>query len=197
MKKIKKIKRKLRKAKKRILKEKEEALFASLAVISFIFIGMCFSMVKADLQEVPHASGPDPKQTMERKIRKEVSNHPIQKMTPYIAKKDKKVAAYLVAIAKKESNWGKYSPKKMGKECYNYWGYKGKINRNAAGYSCFETPAQAVNVVGNRIEKLVENKVDTPAKMVLWKCGNSCSARSSADAAKWVQDVNLYYRKIL
>jgi hypothetical protein len=55
-----------------------------------------------------------------RDIKKMTKGYPIAEMAPFIAGKDKKVAAFLVAIAKKESNWGIYSPKKRGKTCYNY-----------------------------------------------------------------------------
>jgi hypothetical protein len=105
------------------------------------------------------------------------------------------VAAFLVAIAKKESNWGMFSPKKNGRDCYNYWGYRGSYNQTKSGYSCFDSPKQAVKVVGNRIEELVANNIDTPQEMLLWKCGQRCSAKTSNGAAKWVRDVDLYYKK--
>lgn len=189
----KKIKRKI----KKIMKNPEEAVFVGLVILSLFFVGLCFGNIKkdSDVAAAPAAATGDSSH-LEREIKKMISNYPIEKMAPYISKQDEKVAAYLVAIAKKESDWGKYSPKKRGKECFNYWGYKGRYNRNAAGYSCFDSPAQAVNVVGRRIENLIAKKIDTPREMVLWKCGSACSARSSADAAKWVSDVSLYYKKV-
>ena len=79
-----------------------------------------------------------------------VAGHPIEKMAPYILKRDKRVGSFLVAIAKKESDWGLYSPLKAGRECYNYWGYKGGYNLTESGYSCFDSPEQAIAVVGDR-----------------------------------------------
>jgi hypothetical protein len=134
---------------------------------------------------------------MERKINQMVAGQPIAEMTPFIAQKDKKTAAYLIAIAKKESNWGKFAPQKNNTNCYNYWGYRGSYNRTASGYSCFDSPEQAVNVVGDRISDLVNKKVDTPKAMALaWKCGWDCSGHDPASVTKWVSDVNFYYKKI-
>jgi hypothetical protein len=120
----------------------------------------------------------------------------MQEMVTDLAKKDKKVAAFLIAIAKKESNWGKHSPKKNGKECYNYWGYRGSYNATDSGYSCFDDPAQAISVVGGRIQDLIGQKIDTPEKMVVWKCGRSCSWDNPAAVQKWISDVSLYYDKV-
>lgn len=134
---------------------------------------------------------------MERKISKMMVGQPMAEMAPYIAQKEKEVAAYLVAIAKKESNWGKYSPQKAGKNCYNYWGYRGSYNRTDSGYSCFDSPQQAVNVVGRRINDLVNKEVDTPKGMALaWKCGWDCSGHDPASVTKWVSDVSYYYKKV-
>jgi hypothetical protein len=47
-------------------------------------------------------------------------------MAPYISEQNQDTAAFIVGIAKKESNWGKRVPKREGKDCYNYWGYRGK-----------------------------------------------------------------------
>lgn len=180
-----------------MIKKPEEAVFVLLAVLALVFAGMCFGTVKSDLQsETPLAVKTKAPSRLEKKVGAMVSDSPMKSMAPYIAKQNEKTAAYLVAIAKKESDWGKYSPKKRGKECFNYWGYKGKRNRNAAGYSCFDSPAQAVNVVGKRIDNLIAQKIDTPREMVVWKCGRACTARSDTGAAKWVSDVNLYYKKI-
>lgn len=179
------------------LKMPEDILFGFLLALSLVFASLFFGQVKADIESQRQSvSQNDSPAKLEKNIKRMVSDYPIRKMTPFIAGQDKKVAAYLVAIAKKESDWGKYSPKKGGKECFNYWGYKGKYNRNAAGYSCFKSPEQAVRVVGKRLNNLIAQRVDTPREMVLWKCGSACSARSSTDAAKWVSDVDLYYRKV-
>ena len=125
-----------------------------------------------------------------------VEGHPMEIMAPEIAKKDKRVAAFLIAIAKKESNWGRYSPKKDGKDCYNYWGYRGSYNATKSGYSCFDTPAQAVYVVGERIEDLISQDIDTPEKMIVWKCGRLCNKDSQKSIREWIDDVSLYYDKV-
>jgi len=106
------------------------------------------------------------------------------------------VASYLVAIAKKESNWGKFSPKKDGRECYNYWGYRGTYNQTESGYSCFRSPSQAVSVVGKRIEELISQNIDTPREMVVWKCGSDCSVFSQSSVNEWIDDVGFYFQKI-
>jgi len=192
-KKVKKIKRKI----KKLVKKPEEILFGFLVILSLVFVGLCFEKIKNDESiTVPVAAAKKSVSPMERKIGKMTSNYPIEKMVPFIAKKNKQVATYLVAIAKKESDWGKHSPKKQGKECYNYWGYMGSYNQTADGYSCFDSPAQAVNVVGRRLTNLVAKKIDTPREMVLWKCGKNRVATRSAGAGKWVRDVSLYYNQL-
>ena len=125
-----------------------------------------------------------------------VEGHPIEVMASEIAKKDKRVAAFLIAIAKKESNWGKYSPKKNGRDCYNYWGYRGSYNATESGYSCFDNPAQAISIVGGRIEDLISQEIDTPEKMIVWKCGRLCNQDNQKEVQKWIDDVSLYYDKI-
>ena len=60
-----------------------------------------------------------------QKIYEIVGEAPIKEMVPFISKRDEKVAAFLVGIAKKESSLGEHSPLKDGHTCYNYWGYKG------------------------------------------------------------------------
>lgn len=132
----------------------------------------------------------------EKKINGLVRGYPIQKMAPYISHKNKRVASFLVAIAKKESNWGRHSPKKDGRECFNYWGYRGPENSTDSGYSCFDSPQHAVNIVGGRIGELVAEKIDTPKEMVMWKCGSANCARHDRGAAKWIWDVGYYYQKI-
>jgi len=134
---------------------------------------------------------------VDSKILEMLIGFPMEEMVPALSKKEKEVSAYLVAIAKKESAWGKHAPKKEGRECYNYWGYRGKENTTNSGYSCFDSPEQAVEVVGNRIEKLLKQGLDTPAKMVVWKCGRDCDAAGGQAAAdKWISDVKQYYDKI-
>lgn len=140
---------------------------------------------------------PKKKESTEAAIYTEMVNgHPIEEMISEISKQDKKVAAFLISIAKKESNWGKHSPKKNGKDCYNYWGYRGKYNATDSGYSCFDNPEQAVKVVGERIEDLIGQEINTPEKMIVWKCGRSCSWDNPASVQKWISDVGLYYYKL-
>lgn len=124
---------------------------------------------------------------------------PIEEMAPYIAQYDKKIAGLIVGIAKKESNWGKRSPSKNGKTCYNYWGYKGAGELGTSmGYGCFASPEEAVSAIGGRISELASHDLDTPSKIVVWKCGRSCAAAGGQAAAnKWISDVNVYYTKIV
>jgi hypothetical protein len=118
-------------------------------------------------------------------------------MVPFISKREEKVAAFLVGIAKKESSLGLASPSKDGKTCYNYWGYKGSGGRGTGmGYACFASAEEAVKTVGDRIEVLVAKERNTPARMVdTWKCGRSCGG--DPGAAGWVATVAFYFDKIV
>ncbi|MDQ5961397.1 MAG: hypothetical protein QG581_318, partial [Patescibacteria group bacterium] len=59
--------------------------------------------------------------------------YPIEQMAGSIAMYDREVAALLVGIAKKESNWGKRVPRSSdGADCFNYWGFKGAGSRGVA-----------------------------------------------------------------
>jgi hypothetical protein len=130
-------------------------------------------------------------------IAETVEGFPMAEMVPALEQRNREVSSYLVAIAKKESDWGRHTPKKNGQECYNYWGYRGKENTTDSGYSCFDSPSHAVAVVGDRIEKLLEQNINTPAKMVVWKCGSNCEAAGGQAAAnKWISDVKLYHDKL-
>ncbi|MFO7807122.1 MAG: hypothetical protein R6V40_01715 [Candidatus Moraniibacteriota bacterium] len=129
-------------------------------------------------------------------IKKMVGGTPMEKMTPYIANKDRRVAAFLVAIAKKESNWGKRVPVLNGQDCYNYWGYRGIRDRmGTGGHTCFDSPKDAVDTVAGRLKDLVEADIDTPEEMVIWKCGSSCAAHSDYSVKKWISDVEMYFDK--
>ncbi len=137
------------------------------------------------------------KSEFELELEEMTAGHPIQEMIPFISKYDKKVASLIIGIAKKESNWGKRSPSKNGKTCYNYWGYKGRASRGSAlGYACFSSPEEAIEIVGGRIQKLVGQGLNTPAKMIVWKCGRSCAGHNPVGVRKWISDVGLYYNKI-
>ena len=129
-------------------------------------------------------------------IRAIVKNSPMEKMAALISQRDRTVAAFMVGIAMKESKFGRYSPKKNGLECYNYWGYRGKENTTQSGYSCFQSPEEAVKVVGDRIEKLVKNGLRTPAQMIVWKCGSTCAGHSEESVAKWIKDVSIHYNEL-
>lgn len=130
-------------------------------------------------------------------IAETVAGFPMAEMVPALGQRSKEVSSYLVAIAKKESDWGVHSPKKEGRDCYNYWGYRGKENTTDSGYSCFDSPSHAVEVVGDRIEKLLNQNINTPAKMVVWKCGSNCEAAGGQAAAnKWISDVKLYHDRL-
>lgn len=133
-------------------------------------------------------------------IREMTAGFPIEKMAPVIAEYDREVAALIVGIAKKESNWGKRVPlDKDGADCFNYWGWKGAGVRGVAmGHGCFGTSEEAVRAVGNRITELVQKrKTSEPKSMIVWKCGSSCATHSPESVRKWISDVDLYYRKIV
>jgi hypothetical protein len=162
-----------------------------------VFYGVAVVAVnRIIISNIPEAAPIKYPPIYEAKIKKMIKDHPMEAMMPYISKQDKKTAIFLVAIAKKESNWGKYSPKKGKKECYNYWGYRGTYNQTASGYSCFDSEKQAIEVVGERIGELIDSGANTPQKMVVWKCGASCAGHSSGSVQKWIDDVAFYYQKI-
>lgn len=139
------------------------------------------------------------KNELEEDIRLMVQGYPIEEMTPYIATKDKKVAAFMIAIAKKESAWGKRKPVLNGQDCYNYWGFRLKTDRmGSGGHTCFNSPQEAVETVAQRIDQLVtEEKIDTPKEMVIWKCGYRCDGPEAVGANKWIKDVDYYYRALI
>ncbi|HDZ85283.1 MAG TPA: hypothetical protein ENH35_01880 [Candidatus Moranbacteria bacterium] len=136
---------------------------------------------------------------LEADIKGMVSGHPIEGMSKYIASRDKQTAAFMVAIAKKESNWGERVPVLDGKDCFNYWGYRGKREHmGSGGHTCFNSPRDAVYTVANRIDELViEYNLDTPSKMVVWKCGYGCAGHDKKSINKWVADVDLYYQELV
>lgn len=139
-------------------------------------------------------------QSFEKEIRKMVKGYPIEKMVPYIVKKDRTTAAFLVGIAFKESTWGEHVPVLNGQDCYNYWGYRGQRRlMGTGGHTCFNSPKDAVDTVAKRLDTLIkEHKTDTPAEMVEpWKCGYDCEATGGRAAAnKWVSDVAKYFYEL-
>ena len=138
------------------------------------------------------------KEELEKKVRKMVKGYPIEKMVPYIMKKDKTVIAFLISIAKKESNWGKRVPVLNGQDCYNYWGYKGRRKlMGSGGHTCFNSRKDAVDTVAKRLNWLINSKkLDTPREMVIWKCGSSCAGHSRRSVRKWINDVDIYFEKL-
>lgn len=138
----------------------------------------------------------DKKAELREQIMKLVQDKPMEAMVDDIIERDRAVAAYLLGIGMKESKYGIYSPKKDGRDCYNYWGYRGKENQTKSGYSCFDSPEHAVQVVGDRIEAFIKNGRKTPEAMVVWKCGYSCNGHSAESVAKWIADVSINYYKL-
>jgi hypothetical protein len=143
------------------------------------------------------ATGGDGNSDLSGKISDLVGDAPIKEMIPFISKEDVRVAAFLVGIAQKESSLGAASPSKGGQDCYNYWGYKGEGGRgNVLGYSCFASAQEAVETVGSRIQRLVDNQRNTPSRMVdTWKCGGSCAGDPGAPS--WVETVSQDFNKIV
>lgn len=125
--------------------------------------------------------------------------YPLSTMAESISAYDPFIAGLIVGIAKKESDWGRRTPKLRGEECFNYWGYRGYGNRGMTedGYGCFEKPDDAVQTIGNRLIELssVRGGSTDPERMVVWKCGSSCGGQSPESVRKWISDVRLYYQQ--
>jgi hypothetical protein len=139
-------------------------------------------------------------QEFERKIRGLVQGHPIEKMSPYIAKEEPLVAAMFIAIAKKESSWGERVPVNGGEDCYNYVGFRLKTEEMGSdGHSCFSSPKEGFEVTVKRIKALIYKEgMTTAEKMVKpWKCGYDCSWDNPSAVRKWVSDVDYYLDKVL
>ena len=140
------------------------------------------------------------REKLEKDLRVIVAGHPIEKMIPFIASKDRKIAAYLIGIAKKESAWGEKKPVLDGVDCYNYWGFRAERDRmGSGGHTCFDSPREAVAVVSRRIAEIIErNDVESARDMLVWKCGTDCSATGGQKAAnKWARDVDYYAEQVL
>lgn len=137
-----------------------------------------------------------PKSVFELKMQAMVFGHPMRRMIPSLLDQDRDVAVFLTAIAKKESNWGSEAPRKGGRDCYNYWGYRGPENTTDSGYSCFGSPEEAVAIVGARLRTLmIDQHLDTPRKLVVWKRGFSTEPLDPSEE-KWVADVAYYTGKL-
>ncbi|QQS61645.1 MAG: hypothetical protein IPN70_01810 [Candidatus Moraniibacteriota bacterium] len=154
--------------------------------------------VKEELRKREESEQTAKKKAFQKEIRDMVKGYPIEQMLPYIFEQDDIIAAYLIAIAKKESNWGKRVPVLEGEDCFNYWGYRSVRERmGTGGHTCFDSPKEAIDIVGKRISWFVYNqKRETPEDLIIWKCGSSCAAHDPYSVKKWIQDVDLYFSKI-
>ncbi len=178
-------------------KDRSIVLVPVLLFIFSITVAAAFFLVKGFGEEPIVVEEEKRNIAFEMEIKKMVKGYPIGKMAPYIAMQDPQVAAFLVSIAKKESNWGKRKPVLNGKDCYNYWGFRMKTEKTGSGgHSCFNSPREAVETVAARISQMInEEKLDTPNKMVVWKCGyKGCQGDSSEQ--KWIRDITYYYDKL-
>lgn len=131
-------------------------------------------------------------------VRNMVKGYPIEAMLPYIFQQDRLTSAFLIGIAKKESNWGKRVPVLDGQDCFNYWGYRG-IRRmmGTGGHTCFNSSKDAVDTVAKRLTTLIQSeKLNTPEKMIVWKCGFSCQGHSRESVKKWISDVDIYFSQL-
>lgn len=166
-------------------------------VFTFVVVLASYS-IQTVAESVPNSFKSIPQWRLERAVTEMTIGYPIAQMLPTIFSQDQLTTAYLVGIAKKESNWGKRSPKKDGEDCYNYWGYKGEGSRGKAlGHGCFGSPEEAVKTVATRIDTLTQDyQLETPRQMVVWKCGYSCAGHSQASVQKWINDVAYYTDEI-
>lgn len=173
------------------------AIVLSLGVgISGLLYGASY---RVSAMHIPTPVSVNPHAVLESDVREVVTGFPIEAMAPYIAKHNKTVAAFLVGIAKKESNWGKRIPVDSdGADCYNYWGYKGAGSRGTAmGHGCFGSPEEAIGIVGGRLDTFVlKYKFDTPEDLIVWKCGWNCDTHSKESVRKWISDVGIYFDKV-
>jgi len=174
-----------------------------ILIISIIFVTTIMTMSQAiEKREAEKVAAPAVIKKLTplvAEINQMVAGYPIEQMAPYIAKQDPKTAMFLIAIAKKESAWGKRHPVLDGQDCYNYWGFRLKAEKmGSGGHTCFDTPQQAVETVASRIDELVQQEnIDTPKDMIVWKCGYGCQDKSkTASEKKWISDVDMYYSKL-
>lgn len=145
---------------------------------------------------------PTHEETYTKNLEALMKGYPMAKMSEELVEvygSKPEIVALLVGIARKESAWGKYTPKKNGKECYNYWGYTGLGSKGRTGrWSCFADEKEAVQVVGKRLATLAAAAKSTkPKNLTVWKCGNSCAGHSKASVKSWISQIDTYYKKAL
>jgi hypothetical protein len=173
-----------------------EIFYGVFIALSLALAGLLIGATnQAQAEVVPRESISPAEFRLERDVAKMVEGYPIEEMLPYIVKHDRDTAAFVVGIAKKESNWGKRVPvTDEGEDCYNYWGYRGEGSRGIAmGHGCFGSKKEAVAVISKRIETLMdEYQRDTAEELVVWKCGYSCNGHSGESVQKWIDDVAYY-----
>ncbi len=133
------------------------------------------------------------------RLRAYLKGYPMVQMVDALAQQDPIIMAYLVAMAKQESNWGKRVPVLNGRDCFNYWGFRAKRPRmGTGGHTCFDSPEDAVATVARRVRELVyDYGRTTPRKMLVWKCGRSCATHDPAGVERWVSVIGRYYRQVL
>ncbi len=157
---------------------------------------ICSSKNEEYQKNIAKRESKESKNKLKEDIERIVKNTPMAAMVDPISEKDRTVAAFLVGIAMKESKFGIYSPRLGGRDCYNYWGFKGGGRTVAGGYSCFSSPDEAVEAVSGRIEKMVSRGIHTPAQAIGWKCGSSCAGHGAESVRKWISDVAVNFYKI-
>ena len=194
------IKKRTKKHGKEIINRRHLIKMVLMTIVIITMGGLIFHKELGRMVSIIHNYFVSPKEVnleLKAKIENITEGYPIKDMASEIAKQDEQVAAFLVAIAKKESAWGKRTPKLKGEECYNYWGFRRKrLLMGSGGHTCFDGPEDAVKTVASRIENLVAKGIDTPREMVLWKCGN-CTGPARFGAQKWIADVQMYYDKMM
>jgi len=178
-----------------------KASFVVFFAVSMLLIGVVstLSMSVSRMYADATIDTPKPVTVLEKQVRTVVDGYPIERMAPFIATHDKMTASFLVAIAKKESNWGKRVPvDEAGNDCFNYWGYRGAGSRGIEmGHGCFGSRQEAVSIVGKRISTLVKKyKLTSPEEFIVWKCGWNCDTHSSESVQKWIDDVEIYFDKM-
>jgi hypothetical protein len=157
---------------------------------------LCSADNQAYQDDLKEAASKKPNDELKTDVTAIVKNTPMAAMIDPISEKDRTVAAFIVGIAMKESKFGVYSPKMGGRDCFNYWGFKGGGKTTSGGYSCFASPDEAVSAVGKKIEKMVAKGVRNPAQAISWKCGSSCAGHGAENVRKWISDVGINFYKL-